>query len=90
MPCLHSSRSVILTCWTVAALSTARRVLFESRHLVSHALSVNKSLNTMLDKKKQRKVLNLKVRCSRKGDGCEWEGELRHLDHPRKRSVYGL
>ena len=40
--------------------------------------------NTMLDKKKQRKVLNLKVRCSRKGDGCEWEGELRHLDHHEK------
>ena len=35
----------------------------------------------MVDKKKQRKVLGLTVRCSRKKDGCEWEGELRHLDH---------
>ena len=36
---------------------------------------------SMLDKNDQRKVLRLKVRCSRKKDGCEWEGELRHLDH---------
>ena len=47
--------------------------------------------NTMLDKKKQRKVLGLKVRCSRKKDGCEWEGELRHLDyHEREECVWGL
>ena len=37
--------------------------------------------NTMVDKNDQRKVLGLKVRCSRKKDGCVWEGELRHLDH---------
>ena len=36
---------------------------------------------SMLDKNDQRKVLGLKVRCSRKKDGCQWEGELRHLDH---------
>ena len=35
----------------------------------------------MLDKSDQRKVLGLKVHCSRKKDGCQWEGELRHLDH---------
>ena len=36
---------------------------------------------TMLDKSYQRKVLSLMVRCSRKKDGCDWEGELRHLEH---------
>ena len=36
---------------------------------------------TMLDKSYQRKVLGLMVRCSRKKDGCDWEGELRHLEH---------
>ena len=47
--------------------------------------------NTMLDKNDQRKVLGLKVRCSRKKDGCEWEGELRHLDHhEREKCVWGL
>ena len=47
--------------------------------------------NTMLDKNDQRKVLVLKVRCSRKKDGCEWEGELRHLDHhEREKCVWGL
>ena len=35
----------------------------------------------MLDKSYQRKVLSLMVRCSRKKDGCDWEGELRHLEH---------
>ena len=36
---------------------------------------------SLLDRGYQRKVLNLKVFCSRKNDGCQWEGELRHLDH---------
>ena len=36
---------------------------------------------TLLDRGCQRKVLNLKVFCSRKSDGCQWEGELHHLDH---------
>ena len=30
-------------------------------------------------------------RCSRKKDGCEWEGELRHLDHhEREECVWAL
>ena len=41
--------------------------------------------NTMLDKNEQRKVLNLRVRCSKKNEGCDWEGELRRLnDHERE------
>ena len=47
--------------------------------------------NTMLDKSFQRKVLDLKVRCSRKKDGCEWEGELRHLsNHERRECGWAL
>ena len=47
--------------------------------------------NMMVDKNDQRKVLGLKVRCSRKKDGCEWEGELRHLDHhEREECVWAL
>ena len=33
----------------------------------------------MLDRSFQRKVLELKVRCSKKNDGCQWVGELRHV-----------
>ena len=36
---------------------------------------------SMLDRDYQRKVLNLNVLCSRKNNGCQWVGELRHLDH---------
>ena len=36
---------------------------------------------SMLDRGYQRKVLNLRVTCSKKNDGCQWAGELRHLDH---------
>ena len=36
--------------------------------------------NKMLDKNEQRKVLDLKVRCSEKNKGCEWVGELRCLN----------
>ena len=43
----------------------------------------------MVDKNDQRKVLGLKVRCSRKKDGCQWEGELRHLDHHEREECVG-
>ena len=36
---------------------------------------------SLLDRGYQRKVLNLKVVCSRKKDGCQWVGELHDLDH---------
>ena len=33
----------------------------------------------------------MKVRCSRKRDGCEWEGELRHLEkHEREECGWAL
>ena len=45
----------------------------------------------MLEKNDQRKVLGLKARCSRKKDGCQWEGELRHLDyHEREECMCAL
>ena len=41
--------------------------------------------DTFLDKYFQRKVLDLRVFCSKKGEGCEWEGELRDLEtHSRR------
>lgn len=39
------------------------------------------SFEFMLDRSYQRKVLGLLVRCSRRSEGCKWEGELRHLQH---------
>ena len=45
--------------------------------------------SSLLDKNAQRQVLSQKVRCSRKKDGCEWEGELRHLSyHEREECLY--
>ena len=35
---------------------------------------------TMLDKHFQRKVLDLRVFCSKKGEGCRWVGELREFE----------
>ena len=35
--------------------------------------------DSFIDKTTERKVLEMKTRCSRKNDGCEWEGQLRHL-----------
>ena len=34
---------------------------------------------SLLDRSFQRKVLELKVRCPKKNDGCQWVGELRHV-----------
>ena len=36
---------------------------------------------SLLDRSFQRKVLELNVRCSRRKDGCQWVGELRHVVH---------
>ena len=38
------------------------------------------TFNAMLDKSKQRKVLSLKVYCTRRSKGCDWVGELCCLD----------
>ena len=35
---------------------------------------------SIVDKQAQRQVLGLLVRCSRRNEGCEWEGELRALE----------
>ena len=35
----------------------------------------------MLERSLQRRVLELKARCSRTEVGCKWVDELRHLDH---------
>ena len=40
--------------------------------------------NSLLDKNDQRKILGLRVRCSKKHEGCEWEGELRCMDDHEK------
>ena len=46
--------------------------------------------NTMLDRSLQRKILELKVFCSRK-DECQWIGQLRHLDrHEREECGRGM
>ena len=42
---------------------------------------------SLLDRSLQRKVLEMNVSCSRKKDGCQWVGELRHLHTSRKRGV---
>ena len=35
---------------------------------------------TLVDRGKQRKILELKVRCSNHNLGCRWEGKLRHVN----------
>ena len=45
----------------------------------------NKQFNTLLDKSDQSRVFSLRVRCSKKKEGCKWEGELRFLkDHEKE------
>ena len=43
-----------------------------------------------LEKDVDRQILGRNVRCSRNADGCEWIGQLRHLDkHVRDECVSG-
>ena len=44
------------------------------------------NLTAMRDKYLKRKVLSLKVKCSHKAEGCEWEGELGSLEQHFKGS----
>lgn len=46
--------------------------------------------STMVDKSIQRAVLNLLVKCSMKEKGCDWVGELRHLDGHEKSCEWAL
>ena len=47
--------------------------------------------NMLLDKNDQRKVLGLRIRCPKKKEGCEWEGELRRLnDHEKDECGWAL
>ena len=51
----------------------------------------NQPFVSLLDRGTFRKVLSLKVHCSRKRDGCKWEGELRHLEnHEREECGWAL
>ena len=46
---------------------------------------------SLLDRSYQRKVLELKVHCSKKKDGCQWVGELRHLvPHEREECGWAM
>ena len=46
---------------------------------------------SLLDRSLQRKVLEMKVCCSRKKDGCQWVGELRHLvPHENEECVWAV
>ena len=46
---------------------------------------------SLLDRSYQRKVLDLKVSCSNKNDGCQWVGELRHLvPHEREKCGWAM
>ena len=46
---------------------------------------------SLLDRSLQRKVLELKVRCPKKNDGCQWVGELRHVvPHEREECEWAL
>ena len=41
----------------------------------------NKDWNSIVDKKFQRRVKELKVFCPHKNEGCTWVGELATLEH---------
>ena len=43
---------------------------------------------TMLEKQLQRKVLDLRVFCAKKGEGCGWQGELRNLETHLQRDCF--
>ena len=52
-------------------------------------LCQEKDFSTMLNKSRQREMLDLDVACSFKRDGCPWEGKLRDLEpHTEEKCEY--
>ena len=46
--------------------------------------------SSVLDKKHQRFVRALRVRCPQKSDGCDWEGELNSLEQHLQSQAHGV
>ena len=40
-----------------------------------------KEFKTLIDREHQRKILGLKVYCNHREQGCQWVGEVRHIDN---------
>ncbi|XP_011409397.1 PREDICTED: TNF receptor-associated factor 4-like, partial [Amphimedon queenslandica] len=36
----------------------------------------------LIDREHQRRILALKVYCTQREEGCQWSGELRHIENP--------
>lgn len=47
-----------------------------------------KFFKKLIDRQHERKILSLKVRCNFRDGGCEWEGELRHIDNHLERECH--
>ena len=80
--CLYVFREphLVSCCGQHFCQSCIERILAENKPC---PLCKQQGFTSMLDKSVQRRIGDLKVYCTnrKKGQGCEWEGELRELDH---------
>ena len=77
--CLHVTREPSLTscCGQHFCQTCINRILADQKPCPLCKASV---FNIMLDKKQKRRMMSLKVVCSKKAAGCDWVGSLGDLD----------
>ncbi len=77
--CLHVTREPSLTscCGQHFCQACIQKIAFYNKPC---PLCKESSFTTLLDKKQRRRVLDLKVFCDKKADGCDWVGGLGELE----------
>ncbi len=77
--CLHVTREPSLTscCGQHFCQVCIQKILTDNKPC---PLCKEKGFTTLLDKKQRRRVLDLKVYCDKKADGCDWVGGLGELE----------
>ncbi len=76
--CLHVTREPSLTscCGQHFCQACIQKILTDNKHCPL----CKQIITTLLDKKQKRRVLDLKVYCNNKTDGCDWVGGLGELE----------
>ena len=77
--CSHVAREPTITsCCGECFCKACVEVLIQEKE--SCPSCMQKRFNSLLQRKYQMKIIALKVHCSLKDRGCEWTGQLQHLD----------
>ena len=92
--CQHAARDPIFAVCCGHSFCSSCLERYHQSKVIDHSgcpLCRKKNFSTVEDKRTERGVLNLKVFCPHKHQGCEWIGELRSMEnHMKKNSTNNI